>query len=198
MAEKPRKKQKGNAGEVTVVAVGDVVISRRQPGEAFARVLDELKSGTFACCNFEVPLSNKGLPQAGKFETLHAAPEMIEGFVRGGFKVVSLANNHSMDYGAEALLDTIERVDSRGILHAGAGKNVEEARRPAFFEAGGMRFAFLSFATEAFPGYGAHALKPGIAMIQARPALWGSLRKPGRCQDDGRADPGGPEEGRTS
>ena len=178
MVEKSKKKRKENGGDATVVAVGDVVISRRQPEEAFARVLDELKSGTFACCNFEVPLSNKGLPQSGKFETLHAAPEMIEGFVQGGFKVVSLANNHSMDYGAEALLDTIDLIDSRGILHAGAGKNGEEARRPVFFEAGGMRFAFLSFATEAFPGYGAHALKPGIAMIRRDPLYGPSCVNP--------------------
>ena len=114
MVEKPGKKQKGNGEEVTVVAVGDVVISRQPPEDAFARLLDELKSGTFACCNFEVPLSNKGLPQHGKFETLHAAPGMIDGFVRGGFKVVSLANNHSMDYGPEALLDTIDLIDSPG------------------------------------------------------------------------------------
>ena len=178
MVEKPGKKRKGNGGDATVVAVGDVVISRRQPGEVFAKTAGELKSGTFACCNFEVPLSNRGLPQYGKFETLHAAPEMIEGFVRGGFTVVSLANNHSMDYGAEALLDTIDLIDSRGILHAGAGKNGEEARRPAFFEAGGMRFAFLSFAAEAFPGYGAHALKPGIAVIRRDPLYGPSCVNP--------------------
>lgn len=176
--EKPRKRQKGNGGEATVVAVGDVVISRQPPEEAFARILDELKSGTFACCNLEAPMSNKGMPQYGKFETLHAAPEMIDGFVRGGFKVVSLANNHSMDYGPEALLDTIDLIDSRGILHAGAGKNLEEAGRPAFFEAGGMRFAFLSFATEAFPGYGAHAQKPGIAVIRRDPLYGPSCVNP--------------------
>lgn len=176
--EKPRKRQKGNGGEATVVAVGDVVISRQPPEEAFARILDELKSGTFACCNLEAPLSNKGMPQYGKFETLHAAPEMIDGFVRGSFKVVSLANNHSMDYGPEALLDTIDLIDSRGILHAGAGKNLEEAGRPAFFEAGGMRFAFLSFATEAFPGYGAHAQKPGIAVIRRDPLYGPSCVNP--------------------
>ena len=144
MVEKPGKKQKGKSGNATVVAVGDVVISRRQPGEAFAKTVGELKSGTFACCNFEVPLSNKGTPQYGKFETLHAAPEMIEGFVRGGFTVVSLANNHSMDYGAEALLDTLDLIDSRGILHAGAGRNGEEARRPAFFSPGIRVFASRS------------------------------------------------------
>jgi poly-gamma-glutamate synthesis protein (capsule biosynthesis protein) len=180
--KKPGTRQKKEKGEVVLVAVGDVVISRTTPGEAFARVLGELKAGAFSCCNFEVPLSNNGMPQYGKFETLHAAPEMIEGFVHGGFKVVSLANNHSMDYGPEAMLDTIALIDSRGILHAGAGKNLEEARRPAFFEAGGMRFAFVSFATEAFPGYGAHSQKPGIAMIRRDPLYGPSCVNPDDVQ----------------
>ncbi len=155
--------------EITIVVVGDVVLSREQPGEAFAKVIDEIKSGTFSCCNFEVPLSNKGIPQYGKAEAVRAAPGMIEGFIHAGFKVVSLANNHTMDYGPEALLDTIELIDSRGILRAGAGRNGEEAWRPAFFSCGGMRFAFVSFATEAFLGYGAHSNKPGIAMIRRDP-----------------------------
>ncbi len=155
--------------EVMIVVVGDVALSRKEPEGAFAKVLGELKSGTFSCCNFEVPLSNKGLPQYGKYEAVRAAPEMIEGFVHAGFKVVSLANNHTMDYGSEALLDTIGLIESKGILYAGAGKNVEEARRPAFFNCGGMQFAFASFATEAFAGYGAHLTKPGIAMIRRDP-----------------------------
>jgi poly-gamma-glutamate synthesis protein (capsule biosynthesis protein) len=109
------------------------------------------------------------MPQYGKFETLHAAPEMVTGFVHAGFKVVSLANNHSMDYGPEALLETIDLLDAHGILHAGAGRNVEEARKPAMFKYGATRFAFVSLATEAFSGYGAHSRKPGIAMIRRDP-----------------------------
>jgi gamma-polyglutamate biosynthesis protein CapA len=158
--------------KVTMVAVGDVVLSRERPEEAFAKVMTELKSETFSCCNFEAPLSNRGTPQYAKYETIHSPPEMIKGFLHAGFKVVSLANNHSMDYGSEALIDTIETLDASGILHAGAGRNVEEARKPAFFDAGGMRFAFVSFATEAFMGYGANAHKPGIALIR-QDALYG-------------------------
>lgn len=161
--------EKRRQEEITISVVGDVAISREQPEDAFTHVLDTLKSTTFSCCNSEVPLSNRGMPQYGKFETLHAPPEMIKGFVHCGFKVVSLANNHSMDYGPDALLDTIGLLDEHGILHAGAGRNIHEARKPAVFECGGTRFAFISFATEAFFGYGAHAEKPGIALIRRDP-----------------------------
>ncbi len=163
---------KGQKNEVTIAVVGDVVLSRDQPEEAFAKVISTLKSVTFSCCNFEAPISNKGMPQYAKYETLHTPPEMIKGFLHAGFKVVSLANNHSMDYGSEALIETIDTLDASGILHAGAGRNVEEARKPAFFNAGGTRFAFVSFATEAFMGYGANAYKPGIALIR-QDALYG-------------------------
>jgi poly-gamma-glutamate capsule biosynthesis protein CapA/YwtB (metallophosphatase superfamily) len=111
--------------EVTIAVVGDVVLSREQPEEAFAKVVSELRSVTFSCCNFEAPVSNKGTPQYAKYETLHTPPEMIKGFLHAGFKVVSLANNHSMDYGSEALIDTIQALDASGILHAGAGRNIE-------------------------------------------------------------------------
>lgn len=165
-------------GEATIVAVGDVVLSRKKPEEAFEKVLEELRMATFSCCNFEVPLSQKGTPQYAKFETLHAAPKMIDGFVRAGFKVVSLANNHIMDYGSEALLETIDIIDSRGILHSGAGRNLEEARKPAFFNCGGMEFAFISFATEAFSGYGANPCKPGISLIRRDPLYGPSCVNP--------------------
>lgn len=160
----PRKTEKQS--EITIVAVGDVIISRPKPEEAFDKVLDQMKSCTFSCCNFEIPLSEKGERRAGKWITLRAAPEMIKGFAHAGFKVVSLATNHAMDFGPEAMLESIDLIESVGILHVGAGKNKEEAWRPAFFTEGGKRFAYLGFATESFPGYAAHAKKPGIAEIR--------------------------------
>jgi poly-gamma-glutamate capsule biosynthesis protein CapA/YwtB (metallophosphatase superfamily) len=164
-----KKEMDVNRKDIDIVVVGDVVISRRPPEEAFAKVLGELRSGSFSCCNFEVPLSNKGIPQFSKFETLHADPEMIQGYVHAGFKVVSLANNHAMDYGPEALAETIDLLEAKGILYAGAGKNSPRAWAPQFFEEAGIRFAFLSFATEAFPGYGAQPDRPGVAVIRRDP-----------------------------
>ena len=58
--------------------------------------------------------------------------------IAGGFDFVSLANNHIMDFGPEALEDTIAVLQEHGVAYAGAGRNLEEARRPALMERKGL------------------------------------------------------------
>jgi len=111
----------GPADGIAVAAVGDVVLAREDPAAAFARMAPLLRGADLRVANCEVPLSNRGLPQHAKHEVLHSSPEMIAGFVAAGFDVVSLANNHTMDYGPEALLETIERLRRHGIACCGAG-----------------------------------------------------------------------------
>ena len=77
-------------------------------------------------------------------------PRDAAGLALAGIDVVSLANNHALDYGPEGLRDTIATLDAAGIAHCGAGEDDAVARRPAFLEARGLRVAFLSYA--ATPG----------------------------------------------
>lgn len=63
-----------------------------------------------------------------------------------GVDVVSLANNHAYDYGEEALLDTFTTLENAGIPYAGAGRNIEEARKPVYFIANGIKIAVVSAA----------------------------------------------------
>lgn len=66
---------------------------------------------------------------------------------------MALANNHALDYGSEALSDTIRVLDEAGILHAGAGENLDQAKALKTIEAGGKTFGFLA-ASRVFPkGY---------------------------------------------
>ena len=60
--------------------------------------------------------------------------------------VVSLGNNHILDYGESALVETLEHLDAAGIKWVGAGRNYEEANRPLLLEIGGRKLAFLSYA----------------------------------------------------
>lgn len=160
---------RGVGDGLTLAAVGDVVLAREDPAGAFARVAPLLRDADLRVANCEVPLSNRGMPQHAKHEVLHSSSQMIAGLVAAGFDVVSLANNHTMDYGPEALRDTIEGLERHGIACCGAGADDAAAWRPAVLERRGLRVAFLSCASEAYLGYAAHPEKPGIAVIRRDP-----------------------------
>ena len=93
-------------------------------------------------------------------------PKYLEVLQRGGIDVVSLANNHVYDYGSQGLLDTIYFLDSVGIKHTGAGKTLDEARRPAIFDVKGFRLGYLSYYGNGT--YAADKNKPGVAPRHVR------------------------------
>src|SRR5581483_8067038 len=80
-----------------------------------------------------------------------------------GFDVLTLANNHTVDYGRDALLDTVRAVHAAGMQTIGAGANDALARRPAIVEAGGLRVAFLGYSDVNPLGFPATAAEPGTA-----------------------------------
>ena len=84
-----------------------------------------------------------------------------------GFDVVSVASNHAMDWGPDALLDTIDLLRDKGMQVVGAGRNLEEARAPAIVERNGIKVAFLAFCSILHEGYPAGAGKPGVAPLRA-------------------------------
>ena len=94
-------------------------------------------------------------------------PQFASVFSDCGFDVVSVASNHAMDWGADALLDTIELFERRGIRTVGAGRNLAEARRPVVLEKHGVRVAFLAYCSILNEGYAAGPDKPGIAPLRA-------------------------------
>ncbi len=93
-------------------------------------------------------------------------PHMASVFSDCGFDVVSLASNHAMDWGADAMLDTIDVLRDRGLHVIGAGRNIDEARRAAVIEVDGVRVAFLAYCSILNDGYWADEHKPGIAPLR--------------------------------
>lgn len=94
-------------------------------------------------------------------------PHMASVFSDCGFDVVSVASNHAMDWGEEALLDTIDILESKGIRTIGAGRNLEDARRAVVIEKSGVRTAFLAYCSILNEGYAAGPRKAGIAPLRA-------------------------------
>jgi poly-gamma-glutamate synthesis protein (capsule biosynthesis protein) len=94
------------------------------------------------------------------------APRMAQVFTDCGFDVVSLASNHAMDWGEDALLDTLAWFRDHKIQTIGAGASLEEARRPALIERNGVRVAFLAYCSVLREGYPASPRKAGIAPLR--------------------------------
>lgn len=149
--------EKGDPDEITLLFVGDVmmggrmveVIRREGVEYPYKESKDILQSGDLAFCNLEAPFGRGGKPSQKKY-TFLVPPEFGEGLLYAGFDGVSLANNHTMDYGMTGLLSTLALLDKKGIHYTGAGRNIEEARTPAIFEVKGVRIAFLSY-SRTFP-----------------------------------------------
>ena len=84
-----------------------------------------------------------------------------------GVNVASLASNHAMDWGEEALVDTIEVLNARGIQTVGAGANLAEARRPVVLECKGIKIAFLAYCSILHEGYAATPTSAGVALAHS-------------------------------
>ena len=94
--------------------------------------------------NLEIPLSNQGYPHPTKGIVFRCAPENVSGLVYGGIDVVSLANNHILDYMEPAMIQTQNILNEAGIAHSGSGMNSYEAYLPTIKSIKGQVIAFLA------------------------------------------------------
>ena len=94
--------------------------------------------------NLEAPFGTAGTAFEKKF-TFRVKPSLVQVLLDGGVNLVSLANNHIMDFGSICLDQTIETLQNNAIYYAGAGKNLKQARKPAIIEAKGKRIGFLAY-----------------------------------------------------
>lgn len=110
---------------------------------------------------------------------LKAPPAYAPLLKEAGFSILSLANNHSMDYGPSGLHDTLAALDEAGLDYCGAGPDLGKARAPRFLELNGTRVAFVAYSEIAPLGSKATATAPGIAWIAYPPGrseVVGSIR----------------------
>ncbi len=101
----------------------------------------------------------------GDHSRLH--PRLASIWNAAGIDIVSVASNHTMDWGPEPLLDTIDLFRGMGKHVIGAGRNEEEARRPAIVERNGVKIAFLAYCSVLRDGQAAGTDKVGIAPLRA-------------------------------
>ena len=141
------------AQEIVVTAVGDIMLAgsgvatfqRRGYDYAFAATADELRKGDIAVGNLEAPIALGGTEFMLKKYRFRADPLSAPALKRAGFSVLTLANNHMMDFGVQALLETLHNLDNNGILSVGAGQSLSAAREKTVYQVKGVKVAFLAY-----------------------------------------------------
>jgi poly-gamma-glutamate synthesis protein (capsule biosynthesis protein) len=143
------------------------------PDALFAdEVLAITRAVDLVVLNLECCISERGTPwpDPSKPFFFRAPPQATEALTRLGVDCVTLANNHALDYGPEALLDTFEHLRAAGIAWVGAGRERDQARAPAVLEANGLRLGVLGCSDHP-PEFGAGPGSPGIAYVDLRREL---------------------------
>jgi poly-gamma-glutamate capsule biosynthesis protein CapA/YwtB (metallophosphatase superfamily) len=156
---------------LVLAAVGDITfgeqvgpaVERHGPGYPWTSVAPILRAADIATGNLEGAVSARGAAVCCKQYTFRGPPAAVRGLAASGFDVLTLANNHSADFGPTALLDTVRLVRAGGIQTIGAGADAYRARRAAIVEAGGLRVAFLGYSDVNPASFSAGAASPGTA-----------------------------------
>ncbi len=152
---------------VTIMGIGDINIDREEPESIFSHTREVIHSADITCAGLEQTFSDKTTRNPFVPHRNRCDPKNIQALIYAGLDVVSLAGNHSCDWGTEALLDSIERLRREGLGVIGVGANIAEARRPAILERKGTRVAFLGYCSTGPEIYAADDRWPGFAPIRA-------------------------------
>lgn len=107
-------------------------------------VSELIQSADYSIFNLETSVSLRGKDTKPSGYGFRSEPSTLEGLKNAGIDMVSLANNHVMDYGREAFSDTLTHLDEYGIKHIGAGENLEDASKVIYEEINGVRVGFLA------------------------------------------------------
>ncbi|MFS8498570.1 MAG: CapA family protein [Micromonosporaceae bacterium] len=147
------------------------------PATAFGPVAEVLSAADVAMVNLETAVTTGGTPEPKTFH-FRAPPAAFEAVRAAGVDVVSLANNHALDYGREGLADTLAAAADAGIAVVGAGENAAAAYRPWTVEVRGVRIAYLGFSQvyELWESWRATDDRPGIAYAMDTPRALAAVR----------------------
>jgi len=159
------------AGKVVLTVVGDIMLAGNATGTLsrqgydypFAATAAILRGSDIAVGNLETPIARKGLEFTGKRYRFKADPKAAAALRKAGFTVLTLANNHIMDFDAQGLTETRQYLKNEHLLFTGAGRNLAEARLPALVEKNGRKIAFLAYSLTYPVEFYAGPAKPGAA-----------------------------------
>jgi poly-gamma-glutamate capsule biosynthesis protein CapA/YwtB (metallophosphatase superfamily) len=164
--------------------VGDAL--RTQPPESLVseEVVAVAREADLFVLNLECCISTRGSPWPDPAKPFHfrAPPAAVHTLTHLGVSCVTLANNHALDFGPVALLETLEHLAGAGIASTGAGPDLVAARIPAVLDAGGLRVAVVGV-TDHPHDFAAASGRPGVAYADLRRGVPDWLRRLVAAQD---------------
>lgn len=137
----------------TLMFAGDVYLSGyvtgRYDAEGINGVLDDnllnqMQTADILMVNQEFPFGTTGTPAEDKQYTFRVNPSYVSILKDMGVDIVSLANNHVLDYGRDALQENFQTLENSEIIYTGAGESLQEASALRTMEAGGQTYGFLA------------------------------------------------------
>ena len=146
------QKEESNDDTAVLKFAGDVMFSdsylRAYDQSGISAIADDemlkaMQEADLFILNEEFPFSLRGEPMADKQFTFRTDPKYVSIFKDLGVDIVTLANNHALDYGRDAFCDTLKTLDEAGIKRIGGGYNIDEASAPAVCTVNGISFAIF-------------------------------------------------------
>lgn len=131
------------------------------------QILDVTRQADIFFLNHEYAISDRGEALEGKYYTFRAKPERMDLLEEMGTDLVSLANNHVYDYGPESMLDTTDLLDVAGIPYVGGGRDIGEAKQPAYFIINGMKIGFVGASSAEKYHYTPQATEDSPGILEA-------------------------------
>lgn len=157
-----------------IALVGDVMLGRLvnkalkqcDPAYPWGNTLSILQNADLRICNLECVLSDIGKPWSSTPKVFHFRTDEknVKTLQIAEINIVSIANNHVLDYEYEAMQRMLDILDKQGIPHAGTGKNIKEASTPAFCQIKDQKIALIAF-TDNEPGWAAQENLPGVLYV---------------------------------
>lgn len=149
-----------------MMAVGDILVDRGDPASIFRHVKPAFDAADLRFANCEQMYSDE-LGHPNPVHATYSSTDNLAALEYAGFDIVSMANNHTLDWGDGTLLDTLHNLDSRGILAVGAGANIVAARKPVIVSRNDVTIGFLAYGCVGPVDYAAGVDKPGYAPVHA-------------------------------
>lgn len=167
--------RKTENSSIVIYAVGDIMLDRgveymiQTEGKGdfrfpFLKMAEDLRKADILFGNLEGPMAESGI-RVGSIYSFRSDPRAVEGLKYAGFDMLSLANNHMLDYGRPALEDTIKNLKNNQIDYVGAGLSGAEAFSMKIKEIKNVKIGFLAYTDLGFQSWRAEEDETGMAWI---------------------------------